>query len=228
VVEIVSTLPHDTSCWTEGLEFDRNTLLETCGEYKKSKVRRVDVRTDAVLQEQSLDGKFYGEGLTQFDRSIIVLTWNEGMGLVFDSTLGRQERSFPIQGEGWGLTHDATSLICSNGSNEIRFLDPKTGAVTKVLKIFNGELPLMNINELEYVKGEILANIWPTERIARIDAVSGRLVGWILAEGLLPNRLWFKAKDLNEIAYDPVGDRLFLTGKMWPTTFIVRLKSLVP
>jgi glutamine cyclotransferase len=228
VVEIVSTLPHDTSCWTEGLELDGNTLLESCGGYEKSIVRRVDVHTGAVLQEHRLDSKYYAEGLTQFGGSIFVLTWREGTGLVFDSKLTQQERSFAVQGEGWGMTHDATSLICSNGSNEIRFLDPKTGAIKKVLKIFNGGLPLMNINELEYVNGEILANIWLTERIARIDPASGRLLGWILAEGLLPNRLRFEADFLNGIAYDSAGDRLFLTGKLWPTTFVVRLKPLTP
>jgi glutaminyl-peptide cyclotransferase len=226
LVEIVSTLPHDASCFTEGLEFDGNTLLESCGLYEKSIVRRVDVHTGAVLQEHRLNSKYYGEGLTQFGGSIFVLTWLEGAGLVLDSKLTQQERIFAVQGEGWGMTHDATSLICSNGSNEIRFLDPKTGAIKKVLKIFNGELPLMNINELEYVNGELLANIWPTERIARIDPVSGRLLGWILAEGLLPNRLRFKADVLNGIAYDSAGERLFLTGKLWPTTFVVRLKPL--
>ena len=226
LIEIVGTLPHDTSCWTEGLELDGDTLLESCGGYEISKVRRVDSRSGAVLQEHRLDSKYYGEGLTQFGGSIFVLTWREGTGLVFDSKLSHQERSFGFQGEAWGMTHDATSLICSNGSNEIRFLDPKTGAIEKILKIFNGELPLMNINELEYVNGEILANIWPTERIVRIDPVSGRLLGWILAEGLLPNRLRFKANVLNGIAYDSAGERLFLTGKMWPTTFVVRLKPL--
>ena len=226
LVEIVSTLPHDASCWTEGLEFDGNTLLESCGQYGKSMVRRIDVRTGAVLQEHRLDGKYYAEGLTQFGGSIFVLTWLEGTGLVFDQKLSQQERSFAVQGEGWGMTHDATNLIYSNGSNEIHFLDPKTGAIKKVLKVFNGDLPLMNINELEYVHGELLANIWPTERIARIDPVSGRLLGWILAEGLLPNRLRFKADVLNGIAYDPAGDRLLLTGKLWPLTYVVRLKPL--
>jgi glutamine cyclotransferase len=226
VVEIVSTLPHDASCFTQGLELDGNTLLESCGLYEKSVVRRVDVDTGAVLQEHKLDSKYFGEGLTQFGGSIFVLTWLGGVGLVLDSELTQQERSFTVQGEGWGMTHDATSLICSNGSNEIRFLDPKSGAINKVIKIFNGELPLMNINELEYVNGELLANIWPTERIARIDPVSGRLLGWILAEGLLPNRLWIKAGVLNGIAYDSAGDRLLLTGKLWPTTFVVRLKPL--
>jgi glutamine cyclotransferase len=226
LVEIVSTLPHDAACFTQGLEFDGDTLLESCGLYEKSVVRRVDVDTGAVLQEHRLNSKYFGEGLTQFGGSVFVLTWAEGVGLVLDSNLTQQERSFTVQGEGWGMTHDATSLICSNGSNEIRFLDPKSGAIKKVIKIFNGELPLMNINELEYVNGELLANIWPTERIARIDPVSGRLLGWILAEGLLPNRLRFKADVLNGIAYDSAGDRLFLTGKLWPTTFVVRLKPL--
>jgi len=228
VVEIVSTLPHDSSCWTEGLELDGNTLLESCGGYEKSTIRRVDVRTGAGLQEHRLDSRHYAEGLTQFGGSIFVLTWREGTGLVFDSKLTQQERSFAVQGEGWGMTHDATSLICSNGSNEIRFLDPKTGAIKKVLKIFNGELPLMNINELEYVNGEILANIWLTERIARIDPVSGRLLGWIRAEGLLPDRLRFQADVLNGIAYDSGRELLFLTGKLWPTIFVVRLKPLTP
>lgn len=226
VVEVISTLPHDPSCFTEGLELDGDTLLESCGLYEKSRVRQVDIRTGAVLREHKLAGKYFGEGLTRFGDSIFVLTWAEGTGLVFDTKLARQERSFTMQGEGWGMTHDATHLIHSNGTNEIRFLDPKTGAIKKTIKVFNGDLPLMNINELEYVDGELLAVIWPTERIARIDPTSGKLLGWILAEGLLPNRLRFKAEVLNGIAYDAAGKRLFLTGKLWPTTFVVRLKPL--
>lgn len=226
VVEVISTLPHDPLCFTEGLELDGDTLLESCGLYEKSRIRRVDVHSGAVLQEHRLDGKYFGEGLTHFGDAIFVLTWAEGTGLVFNTRLAQQERSFTIQGEGWGMTHDATHLIYSNGTNEIRFLDPKTGTVKKTIKVFNGDLPLMNINELEYVDGELLAVIWPTERIARIDPTSGRLLGWILAEGLLPNRLRFKADVLNGIAYDAAGKRLFLAGKRWPTTFVVRLKPL--
>ena len=221
LVEIVSTLPHDPSCSTQGLEFDGNTLLESCGLHEKSIVRRVDVGTGAVLQEYKLDNEYYAEGLTQLGGSIFVLTWLKGTGLVFDSKLAQIERSFAIPGEGWGLTNDATNLIYSDGSNRIRFLDPQTGTIKKTLEVFNGELPLMNINELEYVNGEILANILFSERIARIDPEEGRLLGWILAEGLLPNR-----NELNGIAYDSTGDRLLLTGKAWPTTFVVRLKPL--
>lgn len=177
-VEIISTLPHDPSCFTEGLELDGDTLLESCGLYEKSRVRRVDVRSGTVLREQKLDGRYFGEGLTRFGDSIFVLSFEEGTGLVFDTMLAQQRRSFTIQGEGWGMTHDATHLIYSNGTNEIRFLDPKTGTIQKTIKVFNGDLPLMNINELEYVDGELLAVIWPTERIARIDPTSGKLLGW--------------------------------------------------
>ena len=225
MVEIVSSLPHDPTCFTEGLEFDGGILLESCGLTGKSSVRRVEALTGTVLTEQKLDKKYFGEGLTQFNGALFVLTFQEGIGLVFDSQLTRQERAFTFQGEGWGLTHNATDLICSNGTNEIRFLDPKTGAIKNTIKVFNGDLPIMNINELEYVNGELLANIYLTERIARIDPASGKLLGWILAEGLLSNDLYFKKTDiLNGIAYDAAEGRLFLTGKLWPSVFIVRLK----
>lgn len=227
VVEILGTLPHDPSCFTEGLAFEGDTLLESCGLYGESRIRRVDAGTGALLRERRLDGEYFGEGLTRFGDSVFVLSFVEGTGLVFDADLTRQERSFPIEGEGWGLTHDGTHLVYSNGTNEIRFLDPGTGAVAKTVEVFHGGLPLMNINELEYVDGELLAVIWPTERIARIDPTSGEVLGWILAEGLLPSSVRFSKVDvLNGIAYDPAGKRFFLTGKLWPTTFIVRLKPL--
>jgi glutamine cyclotransferase len=226
LVEIVGSLPHDPACFTEGLAFDGGIFWESCGLPGKSSVRRVDAQTGKILAEQKLDKKYFGEGLTQFNGVLFVLTLQEGTGLVFDSQLNRQERTFAFQGEGWGLTHDATDLICSNGTNEIRFLDPKTGIIKKTIKVFNGDLPVMNINELEYVNGELLANVFLTERIARIDAASGKLVGWIFAEGLLPTHLHYKANVLNGIAYDSVGGQHYLTGKFWPNVFIVRLKPI--
>lgn len=224
VVEIAGTLPHDPTCFTEGLVFDEGMFWESCGLSGKSSVRRVEVQTGKVMAEQNLDKKYFGEGLTRLNGAIFTLTFQERTGLVFDSQLTQQERTFTLQGEGWGLTHDATDLICSNGTNEISFLDPTTGAVKKIIKVFNGDLPVMNINELEYVNGELLANIYLTERIARIDPASGKLLGWILAEGLLPNDVYNKADILNGIAYDPVGEQLYLTGKLWPNVFSVRLK----
>ncbi|MEZ5427743.1 MAG: glutaminyl-peptide cyclotransferase [Pyrinomonadaceae bacterium] len=227
IVEIVATLPHDSTCFTQGLAFDKGTFWESCGLKGKSSVRRVDAKTGKLLAEQKLDKKYYGEGLTQINGKIFVLTWLEGTGLVFDSQLNQLERTFAFQGEGWGIAHDGTDLICSNGTNEIRFLDPKTGSIKKTIKVFNGDLPIMNINELEYVNGELLANILFTERIARIDATSGKLIGWILAEGLLPTDLYNKANVLNGIAYDSVRGQLYLTGKNWPNVFIVNLKPLM-
>lgn len=227
MVEIAGTLPHDSTCFTEGLVFEKGVFWESCGLSGKSSVRRVDAQTGNVLAEQKLDKKYFGEGLTQINGAIFVLTWQEGTGLVFDSQLNQQERTFAFQGEGWGITHDGTDLICSNGTNEIRFLDPMTGGIKKTIKVFNGEMPIMNINELEYVNGELLANILFTERIARIDAASGKLLGWILAEGLLPTDLYYKVSDLNGIAYDSAGEQLYLTGKNWPNVFIVHRKPLM-
>jgi glutamine cyclotransferase len=226
LVEIVTALPHDPSCWTEGLEFDGEAFFESCGDHGSSTVRRVDIRTGAVLLERKLRAMYFGEGLTQFGGALFVLTYREWTGLVFDPKLSRQLRTFPLVGEGWGLTHDATSLIYSNGTNQIRFLDPNSGALTRAIEVFNGDVPLLNINELEYVNGELLANVWPTERIARIDPASGTLRGWILAEGLLPNRQRLKTSALNGIAFDSAGGRLFLTGKLWPNVFVVRLRPL--
>lgn len=228
VVEIVGTLPHDTSCFTEGLEFDGNALIESCGGYGNSAIRRIDVETGKVLRETRLGKDYFAEGTTQFLGKIFLLTWLEQVGLIFDSALAQQESHLTIRGEGWGLTHDDNALIYSNGTHQIQFIDPATGGVTKAISVFNGDVPLVNINELEYVNGEILANIWLTDRIARIDPDTGQLKGWILAEGLLPNSLRNKANVMNGIAYDAARQRLFLTGKLWPYIFIVRLKPLLP
>lgn len=226
LVEVIGTLPHDPTCFTEGLEVDGDTLLESCGLNGESRIRRVNIQTGAIENERQLGGTYFGEGVTRFGDATFVLTWIDGTGFVFDPKLKQELRRFPIRGQGWGMTHDATHLIYSNGTHELGFLDPNTGAIQKSLQVFNGDLPLMNMNELEYVDGELLAVIYPTERIARIDPTSGKVIGWILAEGLLSNALRYKADVLNGIAYDPVGKRYFLAGKLWPTTFIVRFVPL--
>ncbi len=225
-VEVVDVLPHDRTCYTQGLELDGETLIESCGHYGRSRVRRVDVRTGAVLAEHTLDARYFAEGITRFNGSVFVLTWLEKTALVFDSGLGRRERSLPLRGEGWGLTHDATHLISSDGTHQIRFMNAETGRIEKTLQIFNGDVPLLNINELEYVNGELLANIFPTDRIARIDASSGRIVGWILAEELRASPRPHEADVLNGIAHDPASGELLLTGKLWRSVLVVRLKPM--
>jgi glutamine cyclotransferase len=226
LMEVVDALPHDASCYTEGLELDGEHLIESCGLYKQSLVRRTDLRTGKVLAESKLDRRYFGEGLTRLGNEIFVLTFAERTAFVFDAQIAAARRTFPIQGEGWGLTHAHGTLVMSNGSNELRFLDPSSGRVLRTVSVFNGDVPLMNLNELEYVDGEILANVWLTDRIARIDAASGRVIGWILAEGLLPDGVRFKAGELNGIAYDASAKRLLVTGKRWPHVFLVQTKVL--
>jgi glutamine cyclotransferase len=225
-VEIAASFPHDATCYTQGLEVDAEQLVESCGLYGRSRVRRIDIRTGRVAAETPLAPQYFAEGLTQVGGRIFLLTWMEGVALVFDPDLSGPKRSFPYRGEGWGLTHDADGLISSDGSNELRFLDPETGRVRRTVKVFDGDLPVMNLNELEYVDGAVLANVYMTDRIARIDPRSGKLLGWIVAEGLLSDVMRARAEVLNGIAWDPRGKRLFLTGKLWPTLFEVRLKPV--
>jgi glutaminyl-peptide cyclotransferase len=224
--EVVHSFPHDPEAYTQGLVFFEGEMLESTGRYGQSSLRRVDFRTGKVLQKVDVSSEYFAEGMTILDGKIFQLTWKEQKGFVYDlKTLG-SIADFAYRGEGWGLTTDGTSLIMSDGSNQIRFLDPQTFHLQRTISVLENNRPLMNLNELEYIKGEIFANIWQKDRIVRIDPSNGRLIGTIDMSGLIEREKYDQPVDvLNGIAYDAPGDRLFVTGKLWPKLYEIRLKK---
>jgi glutaminyl-peptide cyclotransferase len=222
--EVVRAYPHDPKAFTQGLEFADGFLYEGTGMNGASGIRKVRLETGEVLQVQKLEERYFGEGITLFGDSIIQLTWKAETGFVYDRKTFERRRSFSYTGEGWGLTHDGKRLIMSDGSSSLRFLDPKTFKETGRLPVTDGGRPVGQLNELEFVKGEIYANIWQTERIARISAKTGEVVRWIDMRGLLSPAETAGVDVLNGIAYDVEGDRLFVTGKWWPKLFEIRIR----
>jgi glutaminyl-peptide cyclotransferase len=221
---VVNQWPHDPGAFTEGLVYDQGTLWESTGLNGASSLRKVDLQTGQMLESRALPAEYFGEGLTLFGGKLIQLTWQTQIGFVYDPGCFCPERTFTYDGEGWGLTHDDHSLIMSDGTERIRFLDPQTFAVVNTISVFDHGQPLTNINELEYVNGEIYANIWQTDRIVRIDPTSGAILGWIDLTGLLPQADHGPTVDvLNGIAYDDATGRLFVTGKNWPELFQIAL-----
>jgi glutamine cyclotransferase len=220
---VVRTYPHDQTAFTQGLEYVGGVLYESTGLNGRSSIRRVNLETGAVLQKRDLSAEHFGEGITTFKSNLFQLTWQSGVAFVYDRTTFAPKGSFKYAGEGWGLTHDQASLIMSDGTEFLRFLDPATFAERRRVRVTGVGLPVKNLNEIEYVKGEIFANVWMTDYIARIDPESGRVSAYINLRGLLPAREMSPDSVLNGIAYDAVGDRLFVTGKLWPRLFEIKL-----
>lgn len=222
---VVHTYPHDPKAFTEGLVYDSGTLYESTGLAGSSTLRAETLETGAIKQEVSLASLYFGEGTTVFGGKLYQLTWQTQIGFVYNQANLQQTDHFSYDWEGWGMTHDDASLILSDGTSTLRFLDPATFKVKKTLTVTASGTPVSMVNELEYVKGQIYANIWHTNRIARIDPATGKVVGWIDLTGLL------SAQDqptdpegvLNGIAYDAVQDRLFVTGKLWPKLFEIQV-----
>jgi glutamine cyclotransferase len=224
--EVVNTFPHDAQAFTQGLIFQDGALVESTGLEGHSTLRRVELQTGKVLQKVDVPTFYFAEGLTLFGGKLYQLTWKAEKGFVYDPQTFKKTGEFPYEGQGWGLTHDADSLILSDGSNQLRFIDPNTYQVKRSINVTDGGRPVQELNELEYVKGEIYANVWHEDRVARIDPQTGRVNGWIDFSGLLrPGDVTDEEAVLNGIAYDESGDRLFVTGKLWPKLFEVRLKQ---
>lgn len=224
--EIVRRYPHDAGAYTQGLVFHEGVLYEGTGMEGRSSVRRVDLETGQVLAKRDLAQRHFGEGIAILGDLLYQLTWRSGEAFVY-SVPGLEPRgSFRYFGEGWGLTTDGTSLIMSNGSHRLQFLDPADFSVKRTVDVRSAGSRVSQLNELEWVKGEVWANVYMTDQIARIDPQSGDVVGWIDLTGILTRAERSGQEDvLNGIAYDEAGDRIFVTGKFWPRLFEIRLKQ---
>jgi glutamine cyclotransferase len=222
---IVNVYPHDVQAYTQGLVFIEGYFFESTGLLGRSTLRKVEPATGRVVQQRPIDAKYFAEGLTEWKGQLVQLTWKGGLGFVYDRTTFAPIRTFDYTGEGWGLTHDGTSLILSDGSSSLRILSPVSFQETKKLAVRDRGAPVSNLNELEVVRGEIYANVWHTNRIARISPASGDVISWIDLTGLLaPGAVTDPEAVLNGIAYDAVRDRLFVTGKLWPKIFEIQLE----
>ena len=224
-VEVVHTYPHDPTAFTEGLFYLNGFLYESTGLEQHSSIRKVRVETGEVLQKVDIPPQYFGEGIVNWEGRLVSLTWRSQVGFVFDLATLKVQKEFHYQGEGWALTQNGQQLIMSDGTPELRFLNPKTLLETKRIQVTLDGKPVNNVNELEWVKGEIYANIWETNLIVRIDPKDGHIVGVINLAGLLGSSDQVSGPDsvLNGIAYDAKGDRLFVTGKNWPKLFEIRL-----
>ncbi len=225
---VVRTYPHDKTSFTQGLIFRDGFLYESAGDYARSNVRRVDLATGKVLQQVKLaDSRMFAEGLTDWQDTLVQLTWQHGQGFVYDLKLLTFKQSFRYSGEGWGLTNDGKRLIVSDGvaASGLRFFDPSSFIETGKVIVRDNGAPVAQLNELEFVDGEIFANVWMTDRIARINPSTGAVTGWIDLRGLLkPGEVSVAAGAvLNGIAYDAAAKRLFVTGKLWPKLFEITL-----
>jgi glutamine cyclotransferase len=221
---VVNTYPHDRGAFTQGLVWENGFLYEGTGLNGNSSVRKLDLETGQVLKRRLLPGQYFGEGITIYQERIIQLTWRSRTGFVYDKESFELQQHFFYETEGWGLTHDGKRLIMSTGGSNLYFLDPATFRRTGQLYVHDRSGPVGMLNELEYVKGEIYANVWKTDTIARIDPETGRVTGWIRLDGLLSAEDYEHPVDvLNGIAYDDENDRLFVTGKLWPKLFEITL-----
>ncbi len=225
--EVVHAYPHDQNAFTQGLVCEGGVLYEGTGLRERSSLRKTMLETGEVVQMHTLPDRFFGEGITIFGDRIIQLTWQSNTGLVYEKDNFEFLKEFSYSTEGWGITHDEDRLIMSDGTATIYFIDPESLKETDRIEVFDNDGPVVRLNELEYVQGEIYANVWQTDRIARIDPETGRVKGWIDLTGILSPEDRNQPVDvLNGIAYDAETDRLFVTGKLWPKLFEIKLIPL--
>jgi glutamine cyclotransferase len=221
---VLNAFPHDPEAFTQGLIFQDGILYEGTGLRGRSSLRKVELETGNVLKFYALPEQYFGEGIAIFDNKLFQLTWQSRVGFIYDKETLELLDQFTYSTEGWGLTHDGKRLIMSDGTSTLYMRDPANLDEIGRIQVFDGDAPVVRLNELEYVAGEVWANVWQTNRIARIDPDTGQVVGWIDLSGLL------EAKDvvgpvdvLNGIAYDAQAGRIFVTGKLWPRVFEIEL-----
>ena len=221
---IIRVFPHDTSAYTQGLAYRDGFLYEGTGRNGQSSLRKVRLETGEVIQRLDLASEYFGEGITLVKDKVVQITWKSGVGFVYDLNNFQLLRKFSYSGEGWGLTANGHQLFMSDGTSEIRVFDAETFREIRRFKVHDGPTPVDQLNELEFVEGQIFANVWHSNLVAKISPQTGEVVGWIDLGGILSPvyRLEPEAV-LNGIAYDPLRKRLFVTGKLWPSIFEIRL-----
>ena len=221
---VINTYPHDPNAFTQGLLWDDGLFYESAGLYNQSSLRRVEPESGNVLQMQDVPPEYFAEGLVLWDGKLIQLTWQENTAFIYDKDSFEKLGEFSYPTEGWGITHDGRNLIMSDGTANLYFRDPETFAETGRIEVRDENGPVVRLNELEYIDGEIWANVWQTSRIARIDPATGQVTGWVDLTGILDNvTVTQKIDVLNGIAYDAENGRIFITGKLWPAVFEIEL-----
>ena len=221
---VVHAYPHDSQAFTQGLIYLDGHLYESTGIEGKSSLREEDLETGRILQFRDVSSNYFAEGLTDWGNTLIQLTWQSHVALVYDRSNFHFLRTYHFDGEGWGLSHDSKNLILSDGSATLRFFDPATFREVRRITVKDKGAPVTQLNELEFVQGQIYANIWHSDRIARISPATGKVLGWINLVGLLPQNERSTAEAvLNGIAYDASHNRLFVTGKLWPRIFEIEV-----
>lgn len=224
--QIVSIRPHDSTAYTQGLQLLDGRLYESSGQYGESALREIDPADGKILRKRPLAKNVFGEGMTILGKEMFVLTWKENTAYVFDLETFKPLNTFTYKGEGWGLTADGTQLIMSDGTSELRFINPKDFSVTRALTVKDGNSPVKDLNELEMIDGQIFANIYTSDKIARISPETGQVTGWLDLKGL-KNQLSPKGHEnvLNGIAWDKSTGHLFVTGKYWPQMFEIKISK---
>ena len=225
--QIINAFPHDQDAYTQGLVYDLGFLFESTGQYGKSSLRKIEPETGKLISSKKLPPDLFGEGVCIFKERIIQLTWKSRIGFVYDKKSFELINKIEYQTQGWGITTDGEKLIMSDGSNTIYFLEPEYFTELSRIEVYDNNGPVNNLNELEFINGEIYANVYQTDKIVKIDLLTGKVLAWINLEGLLSKKDYHKKIDvLNGIAYDQEKNRLFVTGKMWPKLFEIELVML--
>lgn len=223
--QILNIFPHDSNAFTQGLILVDGKLLESTGQEGSSSLRSVELETGKVLKKVDVPPPYFAEGIAVLNGKVYQLTWQHGVGFIYDLQTFERAGQFEYQGEGWGLTTDGQSLILSDGSNKLKFLDPASFRVTRTISVVDGTTPVDQLNELEFIKGEIYANVWHADRVAVIDPQTGRVKAWLDLTNLMPEgELRSEEAVLNGIAYDQANDKFYVTGKLWPRLFEIKVK----
>jgi glutamine cyclotransferase len=222
--KVVKAYPHDPNAYTQGLIYRDGVLYESTGLSGRSSLRKVKLETGEVLQQQPIPPEYFAEGLAEWKGQLVQLTWQNNVAFVYDRASFKRVRNFSYGGEGWGLAEDATGFVLSDGTAQLRFMDPNTFAETRRVTVTDGSTTIDQLNELEVVNGEVWANVWHTNRIARISPRTGKVLGWVDLSGLMSGGYRLDAEAvLNGIAYDAASRRLFVTGKLWPKLFEIAI-----